>query len=197
MRARRGQVADARLTDFSAVTGVAAFTAWLGAALIVLADGRRGLALGLALVAAAFAVLAVADGDALAAVALLAGGGVAAVQRVRSGTNDWGLMPPGSTSRLVLVIAAGVIALWIATSVTTGADAPLRFAALAALGLLGARALTGRDPAVVLTAIAGMGLTVAMVAGLAETNPGLVPYIVAALITAGLSILPIGQTRGA
>jgi hypothetical protein len=170
------------------VTEAAAFTAWLGAAMIVLGDGRRALALGVALIAASFAALAWVGGDVPAAAATLAGGAVATFQRLRSGSEGWGLMPPGSTPRLILAIVAGVVALWIAASVTTGTGAPLRFATLAVLGLMGARVLEGRDPAVVLTAVAGMALAVAMATALAATPPGPAPYIVAALIAAGVSV---------
>lgn len=178
------------------MTEAAAFTAWLGAAMIVLADAKRGLALGLALIAVAFAALAWASGDTLAGAALLAGGAIAAVQRLRSGIDGWGLMPPGSTPRLILVIVAGVLALWIAASVTTGAGAPMRFATLTVLGLMGARVLEGREPPVVLTAVAGMALALALAAGLASTPPGLAPYIAAALIAAGASIVHVAQPHG-
>jgi hypothetical protein len=171
------------------VTAAAAFIAWLGAALIVLSDGRRGLALGLALTAVAFGALAWANGEPLGATALLAGGAVAAVQRLRSGTDDWRLMPPGSTPRLILAVAAGVIALWVAVSVTSGAGASRRFALLAVLGLIGARLLTGRDPTVALTAVAAMALALAAASGLAGVTPGAAPYIAAALIAAGASLL--------
>ena len=179
------------------MTEAAAFTAWLGAAIIVLSDGRRGLALGLGLMAVAFAALAWAGGDRLAAAATLAGGGVAAVLRLRSGIDGWGLMPPGSTPRLILVIVAGFLALWISASITTGAGAPLRFATLAVLGLTGARLLEGRDTAAVLTAVAGMALALAMAAGLAATAPGLAPYVAAALIAAGTSVVRVVEPHAA
>lgn len=179
----------------AAVNGVAALVAWLGAAVMVLSDGRRGLALGLALIAAAFAGLALAVGDWLAAGALFVGGGVAAVQRLRSGADDWRFMPPGSTPRLLLVIATGVVALWIAVSVTSGFGAPLRFAAVAVIGLMGARMLTASDPPAVMTAVAGMALAIALAAGLAEAAPGPAPYIVAAVIAAGVSVLRVTDEK--
>jgi hypothetical protein len=165
--------------------------------MIVLSDGRRGLALGLGLITVAFATLTWAwAGDGWpAAAALLAGGAIAAVQRLRHGTIGWGLMPGGSTSRLILVIAAGVVALWIAVSVTSGAAASIRFAAVAVIGLMGARVLTAREPAAVITAVAGMALAIATAAGLAETAPGLALYIVAALIAAGASALRVSESR--
>lgn len=177
------------------MTGAAAFTAWLAASVIVLSDGRRGLALGLALTAVAFAPLAWIGGGWPAAAAVFAGGAVAAIQRLRSGTDGWGLMPAGSTSRLILVIAAGVLALWVAISVTSGPSASVRFAAPAVIGLMGARMLTAHDPAALMTAVAAMALAVATAAGLAATTPGLGPYIVAALIAVGASALRVSETR--
>jgi hypothetical protein len=173
------------------VTGAAAFTAWLAASVIVLSDGRRGLALGLALMAVAFAPLAWVGGGWPAAGAVFAGGAIAAVQRLRSGTEGWGLMPAGSTSRLILVIAAGVLALWISVSVTSGPAASIRFAAPVVIGLMGARLLAASDPAALMTAVAAMALAIATAAGLAAPAPGLAPYLVAALIAAGVSALRV------
>jgi hypothetical protein len=179
------------------IEGLAAFVAWLGAALIVLADGRRGLALGLALITVAFTALAWAGGEPLGATAILAGGAVASVQRLRSGTQGWGLMPPGSTPRLVLCVAAGLIALWFGASVTFGVGGPLRFAGLAVLGLMGARALTSGDQATMLAAVAGLALAVAEASGMAATPPGPSPYILGALVAAGVLFLPQSEPHAA
>jgi hypothetical protein len=179
------------------VIDVAAFAAWLGAAVIVLSDGRRGLALGLALTAAAFTVLAWIDGERLGAAALLIGGGVAAAQRWRTGRDVWGMMPPGSTARLVLSVAGGLLALWIATSMMTGPGAQLRFAALSVLGLMGARVLAESEPASGLTALAALALSVALASGIADSGPGSSPYIVAALIASGVSFIRVAQPNGA
>lgn len=178
---------------------VAAFASWLGATVIVLSDGRRGLALGMALTTLAFAVLAwLVGGSVLAAVALLLGGAAAAIQRLRTGRGGWGLMPPGSTPRLVLSIAGGLLALWVATSVMTGPGASLRFAALSVLGLMGARVLTttGHTDAM-LTALAALALSVAMAAGIADTWPGPSPFIAAAVIAVGVSVIRVAQPDGA
>ena len=173
------------------MTEAAAFAAWLGAAVIVLADGRRGLALGLALTTAGFAVLAWLGGESLAAAAVLLGGGVAAAQRLRTGPDVWGVMPPGSTARVVLCIAGGLLALWIATSVMTGPGAPLRFAVLSVLGLMAARAVGEAKNAALLTAVAALALSVGMVASLADVSPGPAPFITAALIAAGVSFVKV------
>jgi hypothetical protein len=179
------------------VTEVAAFAAWLGAAVIVLSDGRRGLALGLAVMTVAFTVLAWLGGEPLGAVALLLGGGVACFQRLRTGPDVWGVMPPGSTVRLVVSIGGGLLGLWVATSVMTGPGAPLRFAALSVLGLMTARVLGQADRAAVMTALAAFALSVAMAAGIADTSPGAVPYIAAALLAAGISVMRVPETNAA
>jgi hypothetical protein len=179
------------------VTEAAAFLAWLGAAVIVLADGRRGLALGLALTTAGFAVLAWLGGESLAAAAVLLGGGVAAAQRLRTGPDVWGVMAPGSTARVVLCIAGGLLALWISTSVMTGPGAPLRFAVLSGLGLMAARTVGEAENAALLTAIAALALSVGMVASLAAVNPGPAPFVAAALIAAGASFVKVREPSGA
>ena len=173
------------------IEGLVAFVAWLGAALIVLSDGRRGLALGLALITLAFTGLAWAGGETFGAGVLFAGGAVASGLRLRSGGQDgWGLMPPGSTPRLVMCIAAALVALWFAASVTFGGGAPVRFAGLAVIGLMGGRALSSGDTAVVLSAVAGLALALAGATAMAATSPGPSPYILGALLAAGVMILP-------
>ncbi len=180
------------------MTEAAAFAAWLGAAVIVLSDGRRGLALGLAVTTLAFAVLAwVVGRDALAAAAVLLGGGAAVILRLRAGADVWGVMPPGSTPRLVLSIAGGLLALWISTTLMTDPGAQLRFAALSVVGLMGARALTATESGAVLTALAALALAVAVAAGMADTGPGPAPFVVAALIAAGVSAIRIIEPNGA
>src|SRR5207245_10450290 len=104
--------------------GVAAFAAWLGAAMIVLADGRRGLALGIGLVAVGFTAIAWAGGVWLGGTFLLAGGAVAVIELLRSGPQDWGRMPAGSTPGLVLACAGAILSLRMAASVTPVPRAP-------------------------------------------------------------------------
>ena len=173
----------------------AAFVAWVGAALVVLADGRRGLALGLVLFTAGLAVLAWPAGMAFGAVAIAAGGLVAAGQCLRSGPASWGIMPAGSTPRLIICIASGLLALWMAASVTSGTGAPLRFAVLLVVGLMGARILISHEPGAVLAAIASLALALGVAPGLAATSPGPVAAIVGALIAAGVMFVPAGLAR--
>ena len=174
----------------------AAFAAWLGASVIVLSDGRRGLALGLALATVAFAGLAWLDGEHVSAVALLVGGAIAAIQRSRTGPDVWGFMPPGSTGRLVLCVAVGLLALWIATSVMVGPGAELRFAALSVLGLMAFRVMTDSRPASVLTALAALALSVAMASRMSDTSVGPSPFTAAAVIAIGVSVLRIPEPDG-
>ena len=174
-----------------------AFLAWLGAALIVLSDGRRGLAAGLGVLALGLALLAIGDGQALGGVAVGAGGAIAAFQRWRIGSPRWGIMPAGSTPRLVLCVASGLLALWIAASITTGAGPQLRFAVLVVIGMLGVRVLDTRDGYVVTTAVAGLALAVAGAGGLAGASPGQLPYLAAALAAVAAMFIPRSEPHGA
>jgi hypothetical protein len=178
------------------VNAAAAFIAWLGAALLVLSEGRRALALGMALITVGFAVLAQTGGGAVAASAMLAGGGIAAGRRFRSGPDVWGFMPAGSTGRVVLAAAIGLLALWISTSVTTGPGASVRFAALSVLGLTAARVLTPSEPPAVLTALAALALAVAVAAGVAGGSPGPAVYVLAAIVAGGISLVRVRQIDG-
>jgi hypothetical protein len=178
------------------MTVAAAFAAWLGAAMIVLSEGRRALAVALGLVGAALAGLAWATVGWPAAVALLAGGLAAAALRLRTGAPGWQVMPPRSTPRFILAVVAGILALWVAVSVMTGPGAPLRFAALAVIGLMTARVLTSDAPEVILTAIAALALAVAAASGLAPAA-GLATFVAAALIAAGISFLRMSEAHGA
>ena len=166
------------------IDGTAALLAWLGASLLVLSDGRRGLGVGLALLSAAFAILALTGGLPVGAVAVAAGGGLAAWQCWRSGTAGWGIMPAGSTPRLVLCVGSGVLALWVAAVVTNGPGAPMRFAVLAVLGLTGARVLASSEISVVLAGIAGFALALAAAPALEVPSPGVFPDIAGGLIAA-------------
>ena len=188
--------ADDRVAE-TVVTAAAGFAAWAGAAVIVLADGRRGLATGIGLVAVGFAVLAWTAGLWLEGAILLAGGAVCVFELVRRGPEEWGLMPPGSTPRLILAVVGGILALWVAASVTTGPGAPLRFACLAVLGLMAGRLLQSQTAIAVLTAAAGLALALAGASGLAPSGAGWAPYLVGAIVAAGALLLPTAESRGA
>ena len=177
------------------IEGAASLVAWLGASLIVLADGRRGLALGIALVAAGLAVITWLVAGPVAAGILAVGGAIAAARRFASGPGRWAVMPPGSTARLILCVASALVALWIALGITTGSSPALRFAVLAVIGLAGARVLSSADPQVQLTAGAILALAIGAAAGLGGSP--LPAYIVAAALAAAACWLPLRATRAA
>ncbi len=92
------------------MTAAGAFAAWAGASVIVLADGRRGLAAGVGLVALGFTVLAWTDGHWLEGAILLAGGAVSVFELVRAGPQEWvaGRLLQGQRAVAVLTAAAGL-----------------------------------------------------------------------------------------
>jgi hypothetical protein len=160
------------------------FLAWLGAALIVLADGRRGLAAGIAVTTVGIAALVLQAAGPLDAAIVAAGGAVAIIPGLRNG-EEWGLMPAGSTPRLILCIAAGLLALWLAASITTGTGAALRFAVIAVAGLSGTRIISTDSSPVLLTAVGALAFAVAAAAGLEGASAPPWPYAAAAVIVAG------------
>ena len=94
-------------------------------------------------------------------------------------------MPAGSTPRLILCIATGLLALWLAASITTGSGVALRFAVISVAGLSGTRILAGDSSPVLLTAVGALAFAVAASAGLSSGSPGPWPYAVAAVIAGG------------
>lgn len=160
--------------------------AWLGASLIVLADGRRGLALGTFLAAAGVAVVVLHGAGPIPAGAIAAGGLIVGAARLRFGPPGWEIMPPGSTPRLVLCAGAGLLALWIAVSITSGSGASLRFAVMSVIGLTGARVLWSDDASVLLTASAVLSIAIGATAGIGESSPGVWPYVAGGVIAAAI-----------
>ena len=179
------------------IEGFAAFVAWLGASVVVLSDGRRGLALGTALATLALAATALADAGPIGAIALGVGGVAAAARRLMVGTPGWGIMPPGSTPRFILCVAGGLIALWIGLGVTSGHSSALRFSVLTVTGLAGARLLSSDQPEVLLTAVALLALALAAAAGLTAGGPAMWPCLLAAVIACAVGWLPQSAPRAA
>ncbi len=175
----------------------AGIAAWLGASIVLLSDGRRGLALGLAVLGAGLAGVALDAGHAVEAVALAAGGLVAGALRLRDGPEGWRMVPPGSTPRLILSIATGLFALYIAAGVVGGDDAALRFAVLAVLSLLALRFLLGADAPAANTAASGVALTLGAGALLVARGAPEAACIIGALVAAGLQAIPRAETHGA
>ncbi len=179
------------------VEGAGAFLAWLGATLIVLSDGRRGLALGALVAAAGIALVSFSTAGAPAAAALALGGLIAGARRMVTGPPGWAIMPSGSTPRLVLCVAGGLVALWVSLAVMSGDDGGLRFAVIAVIGLAGARALASEDTSTVLTAVSVLALAVGAAVGLGAESPNIAPYIFAAAIAATSTWIPIRTPRAA
>ena len=179
------------------IEAASAFVAWAGALTIVLSDARRGLAAGTAVAGLGLAALTLPTAGWAAAAAIAAGAAAAAARRYTAGPAGWRVMPPGSTPRLVLSIAAGVFALWLCLSVMTGAGAGLRFSVLAVLGLSGGRVLTSDDPFVAQTALAAGALAVAASAGLVSSTPGVWPYLAGGAVAAVAVWAPFRLWRAA
>lgn len=170
------------------IAAIAALCAWIGASLIVVGDGSRAIATGVAFATAGLALLAWQTAGIVPALAVLAGGAVVAFQQQRSGGATWEIMPAGSTPRLILCVATGLVSLWVAASVTLGPGVGQRFAVFVVVGLTAARILTGQQVAVVLAAAAVLALGVAEGAGIAARSVW--PYLAAGLIAVGVTLVP-------
>lgn len=168
---------------------------WLGATLIVVGDGRRGLAAGIGLSALGLAILAFLVGGAAPAAALALGGGIAATRRYVSGPSGWAILPPGSTPRLVLCIAAALVAFWVAAGITSGPYASLRFATLLGAALAAARALITTEESALLTALVLLALSVASGSGVGSSQPELAPYIAGGALAALAGWLPVPRSK--
>lgn len=166
-----------------ALAAAGAVVAWAGATTLCLADGRRGLAAGLVLAALGLALaLATSGSDPLAAAAVGAGGLCSAAMRLRDGEPGWGMMPPGSTPRLVgsvvVLIAVGLI----------GGSGPGDPAATARLGAL-AVALVAAGRLLTVSwrwAALGAGAALALGLGALGDTPGM---LAGALVAVGLGLM--------
>jgi hypothetical protein len=168
----------------------AGIVVWLGASLVVVADGRRGLAAGIALCTLGLAVLAFVTAGAIAAAAIAAGGAIAGARRLVSGPSGWEILAPGSTPRLVLCVAAALVAFWIAGAVTSGPVASLRFALLVGIALAATRVLSTAEQAAQLSAVAIVALCVASAGAIGSTEPGVWPYLTGGFVAALVGWLP-------
>jgi hypothetical protein len=170
---------------------LAGVAVWLGASLVVVADGRRGQAAGIAVATVGMAVLTFVTAGGVAAGALAIGGGVAAARRSVSGPAGWDILPPGSTPRLVLCIATAIVAFWVAAGVTSGPVASLRFAIMVGVALSAARVLSSTERSALLTALALLAITVASVGAIGSDQPTVWPYLVGGLVAALVGWWPL------
>jgi hypothetical protein len=168
------------------LTVAATTVAWLGAATVAVSDGRRGFALGLSLAGIGLAAVALLAGDTSGAGALLVGGVAAGGLRLREGPSGWGIMPPGSTPRIILSLVALAAGAFLGITLISGPGAPGRVAALTVSGLSLARLFTA-DQRVAAVAVA---CALALALG---TMGGLTAQVAGAVVAIALSVVP---TRG-
>jgi hypothetical protein len=171
------------MSEAAGLAGMAA--AWLGATLLAVADGRRGLALGLLVLTAGLVLASAAGGQPpLGLAALGIGGIVAAALRLRDGRPGWGLLPPGSTPRLVGAIVVVVGAALVAGSGLGSPEGAARLAALVVAALAAGRILTVQDRWVALGGGSALALGFGALGG------------AAALVAAGLVAAGLGAVDG-
>ncbi len=164
--------------------------AWSGAAVLVLSDARRGLAVGLLVAATGLAVVRLAQGDDGDAGILLAGGLLAAgIGLRRNPQRGWGLLPAGSTPRIVLSIVVGGAALWLALGMLdTPGDAQGRAAALIVMALGAGRLLAVRDPRAALAGASLIALGTGTLAAMATTHQ--MGAFIGAIAAVALNLIP-------
>jgi hypothetical protein len=175
----------------------AGIVVWLGASLVVVADGRRGLAVGIGLSALGLAVLAFVTAGAVAATAIAVGGAIAAARRYVWGPAGWEILAPGSTPRLVLCVATALVAFWIADAVTGGPVASMRFALMSGIALSAARVLSTSEQSSQLSAVAIIALSAAAVGAIGSTEPALWPYLAGGFVAAVVGWLPLKSPSAA
>ena len=175
----------------------AGIVVWLGASLVVVADGRRGLAVGIGLSALGLAMLAFVTAGAVAATAIAVGGAIAAARRYVWGPAGWEILAPGSTPRLVLCVATALVAFWIADAVTGGPVASLRFALMSGIALSAARVLSTSEQSAQLSAVAIIALSAAAVGAIGSTEPALWPYLAGGFVAAVVGWLPLKSPSAA
>ena len=161
------------MSGTTALAGAA--VAWLGITLLLVSDGRRGLALGLVVATGGLVLATAAAGQPLTGVGALAVGGViAAALRLRDGRPGWGVLPPGSTPRLTAAIVVLIAAAIVAGSGIGSPAGAVRLGALVVATLAAGRILTVDERWASLGAASALaiglgafGVETAMVAGAA------------------------------
>lgn len=169
----------------SEVVGPAgAALAWLGACLMILSDGRRGLSAGL-LAAAAGIGLAAGARDPASGALILAGGVACALPRLRDGIPGFGLLPAGSTPRLILCLVGGAAGAYSGTLLGAETEPWLLIASVSAGGLAVARLLGSEQRQ---SSLAATALFVLALGG-TEVAAGSAPPAAGALLAAALAAL--------
>ena len=169
----------------AAVAVAGASLAWLGAAVVVLSDERRGLGLGIAVAVVGLAVANAAAGkDLLGDGALVVGGACSAGLQFGRGGVSWGLMPPGSTPRLIGSLVALILTVLV---VGTGLQDP---AGVARLGALIVALMAGGRLLTVRRRWAALGAGSALALGLGALGSGQTLWL-AGIVAATLSLVDL------
>jgi hypothetical protein len=184
------------VTEAVAVGG--AVLAWLAMSVLTLSEARGGLALGLAGAGLGLGVTLIAPGE-WSGTAAAAGGLAAGLLRVRDGTSGWGILPAGSTPRVILCAVAGAACAWIGASLLTGPMAPARTAVLAAIVLASARLLTTSRRQAALASASALALAIGVLGRLVADDSALAFAIAGAVVAVGLALVPAAEvsTHGA
>jgi hypothetical protein len=116
-----------------------------------------------------------------AALVLTAGGLCSAGLRLRDGSGGWGLLPPGTTSRIVLFVLAIAASLYLAAAVLPGPATEARAAALGTGVVAGLRLLGTPNRMVALTAAAALALAAGSL-GSTQSAGALLPAVSGGLV---------------
>ena len=177
------------MTGLAAIGATAgAGVAWFGAAMLLLADGRRGMCVGLLVTALGEAAIALASSQTAVAVLLVAGAAVGGLLRLRDGQLGSGLLAPGSTPRLVLSILTLVGVLVVVGSVQ--GSTPALFATLAVSVLAVSRLTSTQRRSGALGGAALLALGLALLGGVPVA-------ITAAVAIVAIGIVPAEEPMGA
>lgn len=168
------------MTEALAVLGVV--VAWLGASITVLAEGRRGLGCGTALVGAGLCLIEVAAGHPVPGVLLLIGGAGYGVFRQRDGARGWVLFAPGSSPRMIAAVLLFAVSLFLINALDIGTPALAGILTVSALAVM--RLTSTPDRA----ALASCAVIQALALGLAGSIPLALCACVVALL---LALVPI------
>ena len=150
--------------------------AWAGSGLILMSEGSRGLAAGLAVLAVGLGLvvgIAIQPG---AALVLAAGGLCSAGLRLKEERGGWGLLPSGTSSRIVLFLLAIAASLYLVTAILPGPATEPRAAALGAGVVAGIRLLGTPHRTVALAAAAALALSAGSL-GSAQSVAALLPAV--------------------
>jgi len=159
-----------------------ALLAWLGAAAITVSDGRRALALGLALVGGGLGLPAFQQAGPAAAAVLVAAAALSAGLRLRAGEPGWRVLQAGSTPRLILALLVLPLSAYVALYLISAEGGATRLAALTVAGLGAARMLSGGARSGALTGGAALALGLSLLSGqLGLVAGGLVSLVVSSL----------------